>query len=287
MPFVDLHAHTTASDGENAPADLVRRAAEVGLAALAVTDHDTVAGVDEAMSEADRIGIELIPGVEISVLWPGREDEFHVLGLLIDHHSDAITRMNRLLQEARSQRNDKLIAKLDELGVPVGREELEAVSDGIISRAHFAELMVRHRYVRSYEQAFEKYIGPGGLAYYHKGRLTLAQAIETIHDAGGVAVLAHPVHYPVDHPAEMETLVGRMVDAGLDGIEAFHPDHSPDWVRRVQTLADRFDLCITGGSDYHGPKRVGRHLNCQRVDVGFLDRLKQRRDALRQTAASK
>ncbi|MCG3180694.1 MAG: 5'-3' exoribonuclease [Phycisphaerae bacterium] len=278
MAFVDLHAHSTASDGSDTPGALMQRAASAGLEAIALTDHDTVAGVAEARPAADDAGVELVPGIEISARMPGWGDpgELHILGLLIDETSPSLLRMNDLLLDARARRNEVLLARLAELHMPVSRDELEAISDGVISRAHIAERMVANGYVATTRQAFDRHIGPGGDAWFDKARLTPSQAFETIHQAGGLAILAHPVHNATEPIQQLETLIGRLADVGLDGLEAFHPDQDPAWVRRVQQWAGRFGLCITGGSDFHGPQRMGRPLNSQRVDAVFLDELKQR-----------
>ncbi len=276
MPLIDLHTHSTASDGSDSPSTLMDRAARAGLAAIALTDHDTVGGLAEARQAAGPLGVELVPGIEISTRLPGRSAELHVLGYFIDPDSDALRRMNELLLSVRAERNGKIISRLAEIGKPVQQEALESISDGVIGRPHFAQLMIRQGYVRTLNEAFTDYLGPGGQAYFDKARLSFAQAFETIHGAGGLAVMAHPVHLMLDSDMELEVLIGRLVDAGLDGIEAFHPDHSPRWARKVQLMAKRFGLCVTGGSDFHGLDRVARPLNCQRVDASFLDALKQR-----------
>lgn len=276
MPLVDLHTHSTASDGTNSPAELISRAVDRKLRAVALTDHDTIAGLAEAGQAAGRSGVEFVPGIEISTALPGRPGELHVLGYFIDPRSTALDQMNRLLLEGRDARNERLIARLAELGKPVTRAELEQVAGGVITRAHFAELMVRHRHVANAQEAFSKYLGVGGQAYFDKARLTFGQAFDVIHGAGGLVAIAHPVHLKIESDMELEVLVGRLVDCGADAIEAFHPDHSPAWVRKVQRLAKRFDLCITGGSDYHGMDRIARPLGSQRVDDSFLDKLRDR-----------
>ncbi len=276
MNLVDLHTHSTASDGSDSPERLVARAAEKKLSAVALTDHDTVAGLAPAGEAAGRLGVELVRGIEISAKPVGRAADMHVLGYFIDPASAALGRLNEWLLAARAERNEKLLRRLAELTVPVERAELEAISDGVITRAHFAEVMLRRRYVASPDDAFRKYLGVEGAAYIDKGRPNFGLALDTIHGAGGLAVLAHPVHLRMESDVELEVLVGRLTDSGLDGIEAFHPDHSPAWARKVQLLARRFGLCVTGGSDYHGLDRVARPLGCQRVDGSFLEGLKER-----------
>ncbi|MDD4889197.1 MAG: PHP domain-containing protein [Phycisphaerae bacterium] len=276
MSLIDLHTHSTASDGVDCPAALVARAAERKLRAIALTDHDTVAGLAEAQGEADRIGVEFVPGIEISAALPGRPGELHVLGYFIDPMSNALGRMNEMLLAVRAERNEKLIARLAELKMPITMEELRSVAGSVITRAHFAELMLRHRYAHSVKEVFDKYLGQGGSAYFDKAMLTFRQAFDVIHGAGGLVAIAHPVHMQVESDVELEVLIGRFVDCGLDAIEAFHPDHSPAWVRKVQRLAKRFDLCITGGSDYHGMGRIARPLGGQHVAEMFLDQLKDR-----------
>lgn len=277
MALVDLHTHSTASDGTETPTRLLERAADLGLAAVAITDHDTVGGLDEAADAAERVGVELVCGIEISAVHPRPgEGEMHVLGLFIDPHSESLRRMNEMLIAAREERNEKMLARLDEIGTPIDRGELASISHGLVSRAHMAELLVKHGHASSIRQAFDRLIGPGGAAWFDKARLTYTQAFATIHDAGGLTALAHPVHYEGSHPSQLATMVGRMADAGLDALEAFHPDQTPAQSHRIRKLADRFGLCVTGGSDFHGPQRMNRPLNSQRVDETYLAKLKER-----------
>ena len=285
MSLVDLHTHSTASDGTDSPTELVTRARDVKLSAVALTDHDTVAGLAEATAAGARLGVEVIPGIEIAAALPGRQAELHILGYFLDPASVALERFNQLLMGIRHERNEKLLARLAELGVPIDRKELAELAPGIVTRAHFADLMVRHGQVANNREAFTRFLGLGGLAYTEKGRLSFPQAFDVIHGAGGLVAIAHPVHLRADSDVELEILVGRLVDCGADAIEAFHSDHSPTMVRKVQRLAKRFDLCVTGGSDYHGMKRTARPLGSQRVDSSFLDQLKERWNARRAKAA--
>jgi predicted metal-dependent phosphoesterase TrpH len=284
LSLVDLHTHSTASDGTDSPTELVTRARDVRLSAVALTDHDTVAGLAEAQAAGVRLGIEVVPGIEIAAALPGRQAELHILGYFIDPASPALERFKGLLVAIRHERNEKLLARLAELGVPIDRKELAEIAPGIVTRAHIADLMVRHGTVANNKEAFSRFLGLGGLAYTEKGKMSFAQAFDVIHDAGGLVAIAHPVHLKAESDIELEILVGRLVDCGADAIEAFHSDHSPATVRKVQRLALRFDLCVTGGSDYHGMHRTARPLGSQRVDSSFLDRLKDRWNAHRAKA---
>lgn len=274
--IIDLHTHSTASDGTDSPAQLLARAAQRKLSAIALTDHDTVAGLAAANEAAAGSHVELINGIEISTALPGRSAELHVLGYFINPDSPALERLNELLLGIRHERNRRLLVRLDELGVPVPMAELAEISTGVITRAHICDIMIRRKYVASVKEAFDRYLGINGLAYVEKGKLSFPQAFDVIHSAGGLVAIAHPVHLRVESDVELEILIGRLVDSGADAIEAFHPDHSPAWVRKVQRLAKRFNLCITGGSDYHGMERIARPLGSQRVAAVYLDKLKER-----------
>jgi len=249
--MIDLHTHSTASDGTYSPAELVRLAVKEGLSALALTDHDTVEGLAEARTEAERLGLAFVPGVEISVRFAG-PGHCHILGYFVDPASENLRETLGLLQRARAERNRKMVEKLRALGIEITLEELESkAGGGEIGRPHFAALLVEKGVVRRVEEAFEKYLRKGAPAYVPKARLTEEEAFSAIRAAGGLPVLAHPVHLGLS-PEELAAYVSRLREMGLAGIEAYYTDHSPEFTALCLDLARRFDLVVTGGSDFHG-----------------------------------
>lgn len=243
----DLHTHTTASDGTCEPAENVRLAKEQGLDAIAITDHDTVAGIAEAIEAAARLGIEVIPGVEVSSV--ARGQDIHVLGYFVPYADAAFQEKLVGLRETRHERNKLLIARLQELGIDISLENVYRRKQGTdknIGRPHIAEELIELGVVSSIEEAFANYLGKEGAAYVNPPRITPQQAISLIKEAGGVAVLAHPGLYDDDE------LVQELIAYGLDGIEVYHPDNSPDQRKNYQMWAEQHGLVVTGGSDFHG-----------------------------------
>jgi predicted metal-dependent phosphoesterase TrpH len=254
---IDLHAHTTASDGEHSPSELVAMAAGIGLTALAVTDHDTTAGVNEAMGAGAQLGVEVVPGIELSAEPPrtpsGARAQCHILGLLIDPDCRALlTRLEEVVRN-RNLRNQRIVDRMrQELGWEITLAEVEAVAGGdVIARPHFAKVLVGKGYVASVREAFDTYLGKGGKAYVERERLTAAEAIGLIHRAGGVAVLAHPNNLKMESQ-EAESYIRELHEIGLDGLEARYNLHTPEDTSRYLTLAERLGLLTSGGSDFHG-----------------------------------
>jgi 3',5'-nucleoside bisphosphate phosphatase len=247
-----MHCHSTASDGRLSPVDLVARAAEVGLSGLALTDHDTTAGLAAARQAAEERGLRLLNGIEISAVMPPPAT-LHLLGYMIDPAAPALRKALEGLVESRNQRNPQIVARLCELGMPLDMEEvLLDAKGGVVGRPHIAAVMIRKAYVRTVHEAFDLYMGPGRPAFVDKERLSARQAIEVIHAAGGVAVLAHPVELHTDNDAELATIVKDLVDHGLDGMEVYHSQQPKDLALRYLRLAERLKLAVTGGSDFHG-----------------------------------
>jgi 3',5'-nucleoside bisphosphate phosphatase len=251
MGHVDLHLHTTASDGVLSPSEIVRYAKAKGLQAIAITDHDTIDGCEEGLSEGERIGFEVIPGIEISAEYsPG---SMHILGFFLDIHHPLLNERLEYLQKARAERNPKMVAKLNQLGMEVTYEEvLKASGGGQVGRPHFANVLLEKKYVRNFQEAFERFLKKGAPAYVDKFRFTSKEALRFIHEARGVAVLAHPNTLGVKRYSELEKLVLQLVDEGLKGIEVYYPEHSAVEVAQYKNLADRYSLLSTGGTDYHG-----------------------------------
>jgi predicted metal-dependent phosphoesterase TrpH len=249
---VDLHAHTTASDGDHSPTALVEHARQVGLTAIAVTDHDTTDGVAEALEAGERLGIEVIPGVELSA--EPKSGQCHILGLLIDPHSKPLRTRLIEVRRNRNTRNARIVEKMQrELGWDITLEEVEEIAGGeVVARPHFARVLINKGYVQTMQQAFDEYLAKGAKAYVERDRLTSTEAIALIHQAGGVAILAHPNNCKLD-PAATEQYIRELQSMGLDGIEARYNRHTPEDTSRYLTLARRLNLLTSGGSDFHGP----------------------------------
>lgn len=278
MAYVDLHCHSTASDGTLAPAEVVRLAKESGLVGLALTDHDTVAGLAEAAEEAKKLGLRFLPGIEISAEYP-RPGTMHLLGYGVDPANPALADLTRQLIAGRGDRNVRIIRRLNELGIAITLAEVEAVAGGTVGRPHIAEVLLRKGYVSSRQAAFDKYLGQGGLAYEDKETVTPKRAIEMIKGAGGLAVLAHPVQLRRENDAQVETEIKNLVDFGLDGVEVLHSDHNDRTVNHLQSLAGRYKLLQTGGSDFHGGNKPTIRLGfagTRRIPVELLDKIEAR-----------
>jgi 3',5'-nucleoside bisphosphate phosphatase len=275
--FVDLHAHSTASDGTFAPAEVVRLAKQAGLVGLALTDHDTTAGLAEAEAEAGQLGITLVPGIEISAVSPVPEGTLHILGYCIDRRNGVLSEMTRQLIDARDDRNPRIIARLRELGIDISMEEaLAQAQGGVMGRPHIAAILVRKGVVKTIKQAFDEYLGQGGKAFFDKERLSPREAIARIRQAGGLPVVAHPVQLRTSNDAQLERVIKDLVDLGLAGIEVIHSDHGLAEVERYAGLAERYRLLKTGGSDFHGTNKKDINLgiaNGRRVPREWMDEL--------------
>ncbi len=255
---IDLHIHSTTSDGTMNPAELVRYAHKKGLSAIAITDHDTIEGVEEALAAGYSIGLEVIPGIELSVKYCTHN--VHLLGYLFDCHHEELQRALEQLQAGRRERNKKILVKLGRLGFTLPLHELEeSAGSGQTGRPHIARLMVEKGYVQSMDEAFAKYLGHEGLAYTSRFIYQVEEAIDLIQQAGGIAVLAHPLQ--LDKSVEdLDAAVRQLGEMGLDGIEVYYPNHSRPFRKRLIALAEKYGLLMTGGSDYHGSIRPGTSL---------------------------
>jgi hypothetical protein len=251
MGEIDLHIHTTASDGTLTPSQTVQLAKERRLKAIAITDHDTVDGVEEGLEEGKRLSLEVIPGVEISA--NAKKGTLHLLGYFVETEHGILKEKLEKLKEARSERNPRIVNKLNDLGIDITYQEvIQTSGGGQVGRPHFAQVLVDRGYVGSIDEAFSRYLAQGAPAYVHKYRFEPKEAIDIILKAGGVPVLAHPFTLN-GTPEELETIVTELIQDGLKGIEAFYPNHSREQIARYQTLAEKRGLVITGGSDFHGP----------------------------------
>ena len=260
--FIDLHTHSTASDGARAPAEVARAARAAGLSAFALTDHDTIAGLADARAAASLVGIRLINGVELSAV--EGDTETHVLGLHLTEFGELEHRLVEL-REMRLTRAVRIVERLNALKIPITLEAvLHHAAGGAVGRPHVARAMIAGGWALDFREAFEKYLGNGRPAYVAKERLGIPDAIGLIHRAGGLAVLAHPGG---GCPRER---IASLAGMGLDGVEVLHPSHSWDDSRRLDAWASELDLVRSGGSDWHGSNDAARTLGIMRVPEQWL-----------------
>jgi predicted metal-dependent phosphoesterase TrpH len=283
--LIDLHSHTTHSDGSATPQELLAQAQAAGASAVAITDHDTVTGLSEGRAAAARLGVEFIDGIEISAEYsPGT---MHVLGYFINAESASFNAALVELREARERRNPQIAARLQALGYAIAYEEVERLAGNqVVGRPHFARLLVERGYAANIQDAFNRLLGKGAAAYVEKARLSPAASIALIHEAGGVAVLAHPYQLKLASLEEVERLIVELAVLGLDGIEAIYSRHSEDERHLYAQMARRLGLLVTGGSDYHGTYKpdlsIVRGKGDLAVPYELLDELRRRAVARKQ-----
>ncbi len=251
--LTDLHVHSCFSDGTYTPTKLAAYAKEKGLKAFALTDHDTVLGIDEAMAAGKTQGIEVIPGIEFSTNYT--EKDIHVLGLGIDWKDARFLRKLREFQDSRDLRNRKMIQRMADCGIAITYEKMqEAFPDSTWTRANFARYLVDRKYAKSTKEAFARYVGDDAPCFVPREKVTPFQAVELIRENGGLAVLAHPVLYHLSDE-DLDTLVSRLKDYGLDGVEAIYSTYRWYDETHIKALARKYGLSITGGSDFHGSNK--------------------------------
>ena len=247
---IDLHLHTTASDGSLSPSELVKMAVERGMEAISITDHDTIDGLAEGRKKAEELGIKFINGMELSSEWDGRE--VHILGYFFDTESEMLKKELAKMKEARDNRNVKILEKLRRYKMDISHDELKEEAGGdIVSRAHIANLILKKGYVYSKGEIFKRYLGIGGLAYVPKGDLTPERAVEIIIEAGGIASLAHPKYISEDE-MKLTKIINTLKDAGLKAMEVYYSNFTLKEVIKYKRIALKNGLLLTGGSDYHG-----------------------------------
>ncbi|MBI4892719.1 MAG: PHP domain-containing protein [Acidobacteria bacterium] len=280
--MIDLHTHSTASDGTDTPAELVARAASLNLEALAITDHDTLQGSDEALPLAAAAGLRFVQGLELSTRRIEEPDpaarSVHMLGYFFQPPDPGFRAWLDSLKQRRRSRNHAMAQRLQSLGMDVSLEEAEAEGSNITGRPHFAAILIRKGYVRSYSEAFRKLLGELCPAYVEREDPTPQEGIARIRQAGGVAVLAHAVRLNKSGSEEQDVL-RALVDAGLGGIEVYHSDHDERSRSRYSQFAEKYGLAVTGGSDYHGAHKpdilLGRGRRAQRPPLSLLDGLRR------------
>ena len=269
--MIDLHTHTDESDGTFAPARLIQEAVDTGLEALAITDHDTLAGYDAALPFARAAGLDLVCGIELSTKLNGRS--VHLLGYFLEGGpSDGFREWIRLMQESRRDRNRRLVERLRELGIDITLEEVRARSHGMTGRPHFAEVLVEKGYVPNRRAAFDEYLDESAKGYVRRLEPTLDEAIERIREGGGVTSLPHPVR--VGEPERLMKLLPEFSAMGLEALEAYHSDHSAEETEAFLRLAACHGLAVTGGSDFHGDHKPELKLGSVEVPRRVLDDLR-------------
>ncbi len=268
MSLVDLHIHSTASDGSMSPADIVHMAAGQGMKVIALSDHDTVAGVHEALEAAQAFpDLRVIPSVELSTYAPG--SEVHVLGYFVDYESREFTRRLSVMKDGRRDRARAIIAKLSSLGLPIDFQRVDEIAAGSIGRPHIAQAMVEKGYVESVSLAFEKYLARGLPGYVEWKKICPAEAVNLVLESGGLPVLAHP--FTVENA---EARIVELKAKGLVGLEAYYSCYAEEDIDRLLAIADSNDLIATGGSDFHGPdSAAGSALGVPDVPLEAAERL--------------
>lgn len=253
MKFVDLHVHSNASDGTLTPSEVVQLAKKTNLCAMALTDHDTVEGVAEAMAAGKENNIEVIPGVELSCAYISKE--IHIVGLFVDCENTGFLDELTRLKETRNARNEEMAEKCREMGMQITMEELfNEYPDAVITRAHFAALLAKKGYVSSVKDAFDRYLNDHGPCFVPRYKMPCEETIALIHSAGGIAILAHPILYKLGN-TELEKLVRYLTKCGLDGIEALYSTYTSGDETLIRKLARENGLLISGGSDFHGTNK--------------------------------
>lgn len=281
MQPVDLHTHSTASDGTDTPAELVRKAEQAGLAALALTDHDTTAGLAEAAEAASGLSLEFVRGCEISTATD--QGNMHVLGLWLPEECPTLDAFLSHLRAERHKRNVAVIDRLNKAGIPITLEEVEAMADGLVGRPHIAAALVQRGVVPDKDTAFAEWLGIDGKAYVPKVAPRPEQALRQLKELGATTILAHPL-LRARPEGWLDRQVGALAQKGLDGLEAWHSHQDEDQTDEIIALAQKYGLALSGGSDYHGNGKPGLSLGIgnggAQIGIDVLQKLKARRKSM-------
>jgi len=256
--IVDLHVHSTKSDGTLTPTELVEYAVKKGLSAFALTDHDTIEGVNEAIEASKNTPVTVLPGVEFSTEYEGKD--IHIVGLMFDPKHPALLEKMQQFVDSRELRNEKMCLALQNAGIPITYEELKATYPGaVLTRAHYAKYMLEKGYVKSMQEAFERYIGDRAPCFIPREKVTPQDAVKLILEAKGIPVLAHPLLYKMGKE-RLQILIDKLKEMGLVALEAVYCTHSPSEEAQMRKLASDNGLLISGGSDFHGKTKPGLDL---------------------------
>ena len=268
MSTADLHTHSRYSDGTDTPRHLMELGKAAGLSAIALTDHDILDGLPEAEAAAKELDIELVPGLELSSAWKGREA--HMLGFYLDVHHAGFQQLLATQRKNRLERIHDMVGRLQKIGLAIEPADVFAMAsnEGAVGRLHVAQALVKRGHVRTPEEAFDRYIGNNGPAFIPGSSLTAVEAIRAIREAGGIPVLAHPIYLKDD------AIIEHLAGAGLVGVEVHHSSHNPETVARYDQIAKRLGLLKTGGTDYHGSAKEGVPIGQATVPYACVDALK-------------
>ena len=272
--MIDLHTHTTASDGSDAPRELIKRAKEGGLCAIAVTDHDTTDGLDEAVAAGKEFGVEVIPGIELSCNF---ETQMHLLGLFINKNHPRLQEELQMQVKHREERNLLMLQRLNQLGFSITVDDVKTVAAGNVwGRAHFAKLLFEKGYTKSVKEGFDAYLSQDGPVYVKRERLQPEEAIQLVLDAGGIPVLAHMHSLKLDLP-DLKDLLIRLKQAGLMGAEVIYTEYTKEQTKAYTALIEEVGLLKSGGSDYHGAMKPQIPLSAEHLEIPYtmLKEIKQ------------
>lgn len=275
--YIDLHTHSLKSDGSMTPAEVVQEAKRAGLAAIALSDHDTVDGLPEAIAEGERIGVEVIPAIEFSVQ---SKTETHILGYFIDYNNPDLKQLLKEVVDLRIERNHVTTARLNELGFDITLEEVRALApNNFVGRAHFARVLMDKGYTQSVKEGFDKYMSVGKYAYCEKQRLTARDAVEIIAKCGGISFLAHP-HLTKLPDDELKEFLIELKGCGLSGLEGYYTDYTPEMQAKYQSMAEELGLMISGGTDFHAAMKphisIGTGLGNMKIPYSVLKKMKEK-----------
>ncbi|MDY5949048.1 MAG: PHP domain-containing protein [Oscillospiraceae bacterium] len=280
--LIDLHTHSLKSDGSMTPAEVVREAKRAGLAAIALSDHDTVDGIREAVAEGEKIGVEVIPAIEFSVQ---SKTETHILGYFIDIENPDLLKTLKEVVDLRIERNYVTCQRLNELGFDITIEEVRALApNNFVGRAHFARVLMDKGYTKSVKEGFDLYMTSGKYAYCEKQRLTARNAVELIGKCGGISFLAHP-HLTKLGDDELKEFLKELKGFGLSGLEGYYTDYTPEMQEKYQAMARELGLLISGGTDFHAAMKphisIGTGLGNMKIPYSVLEAMKAERDRLK------
>ncbi len=264
---IDLHTHSTASDGLYTPAELVKQAREAGLSLIALTDHDTTNGLEEAQAAGQAHHLEIIPGIEINTDHAGTE--VHMLGYFLDYQQPAFQQTLQTLRDRRVARAQRMVTRLQELGLQITWERVRELAAGTVGRPHLAAALVEQGYAASVADAFNRYLSRGRPGYVPRYKLTPLDAVQLIQSVHGLPVLAHPAELP-----DLDSLLTSLTQAGLAGLEVYYGEYPPEIVERLHALAEKYQLLSTGGSDYHGPGIHPTPLGKRQVPAEIVEQLR-------------
>lgn len=276
MKLIDLHCHTTASDGIKTPSVLIDYAVSSNVGVLAITDHDTVSGLKEAVLYASGKDFVLIPGIEFSIDYQG--GSFHLVGLYVDYNYSPLITKTVHLQEVRDKRAYKIVEDLERHGIEISVEDVMRESEGgALGRPHVARALVKNGYANNISEVFKKYLVKGKPGYIKKEKISLEDAVELIRGAGGISIIAHPVSLNYRSMEEFEAILRRFREQGVDGLEVYSSMHKPSEVSEFLVLAKRYDFIVSGGSDYHGDKdeKIGFYSPSRPIPYDIYERIRR------------